>query len=283
MHRIERLYKRFGLSLRNLLGTQAIQQIAIDDYIRRNLLENPRYQDPKKLNQFERQVYSQSGEDGIIDEIFRRIQVTNRFFVEFGVGDGLENNTTFLLTEGWTGYWIESNTNCVKDIERHFRFMIDKKDLVIRKALVTASNIEELFQEASLPTEFDLLSIDIDGNDYWVWKAIENYHPRVVVIEYNALYPPHAAWVQEYNADWIWNRSSHSGASLKALELLGKVKGYRLVGCNFLGANAFFVQEGLVDDKFQEPFNAENHYEPPRYFLRRTLGHRRGFGRFTRI
>ena len=161
--------------------------------------------------------------------------------------------------------------------------MIDNKNLTVRQSLVTASNIEKLFEDASVPNEFDLLSIDIDGNDYWVWKAIENYSPRVVVIEYNALYPPHVKWVQEYQADWAWNETSAFGASLKSLELLGKTKGYSLVGCNFMGANAFFVRDDLVSGKFHEPLTAENHHEPPRYFLKRTLGHRRSFGRFESI
>lgn len=114
-----------------------------------------------------------------------------------------------------------------------------------------------------------------------VWKAIHNYHPRVVIIEYNALFPPDVEYVIKYNPDFIWNWSSYFGASLKALEILGSEKKYKLIGCNFSGVNAFFVRENL-EDKFLEPFTAENHYEPFKFYLKTKIGHQRDFGEFTR-
>ena len=125
-----------------------------------------------------------------------------------------------------------------------------------------------------------MLSIDIDGNDYWVWKAIDSYSPRVVVIEHNSVFRSDVEWIMSYNPNNIWNGSSYFGASLKSLEKLGNQKGYRLVGCDFTGVNAFFVRNDLVGDKFFEPFTAENHYEPPRYFLQNVNGHRKDFGVF---
>ena len=135
-----------------------------------------------------------------------------------------------------------------------------------------------------MPAEFDLLSIDIDGNDYWVWQAVTHYKPRVVVIEYNALYGPSAPWIMEYNAAHCWDGTScYHGASLKSLETLGAGKGYRLVGCDITGMNAFFVREDLVKNLFEEPFTSENHYETPKYYgLSRKSGNQRRFGKFTR-
>ncbi len=112
---------------------------------------------------------------------------------------------------------------------------------------------------------FDLLSIDVDLNTYWLCKAITNYEPRVVVVEYNALFPPPVEWVVRYDPMSAWDGTCYFGASLKSLENLGTLKGYRLVGCDVTGVNAFFVRQDLVEDKFLRPFTAENHYEPMRY------------------
>jgi len=253
-----------------------------EDYIKR-LKEDPKYRNSKRLNEFEFQVFSQSGEDGIIDEIFKRIGTTNRFFVEFGVTDGPANNTVYLLLNGWKGLWIENNAEYVKQIQKKYRSLIDKKILLIKNAFITAENIETLFNESGMPKEIDLMSIDVDMNDYWIWKAIKNYYPRVVVIEYNAIVR-HIKWVVKHNPENECRYSSHFGASLKSLEILGLEKRYRLVGCNLAGTNAFFVREDLVGDKFLEPFTSENHYEPPRYYLARIeAAHPMEFGDFENI
>jgi len=105
-----------------------------------------------------------------------------------------------------------------------------------------------------------MLSIDIDGNDYWVWEAITCIDPRVVVIEYNAKFPPPLEWIMPYNPDHIWDGSDLHGASLKALEKLGIRLGYQLVGTNMNGRNAFFVKSGLAKDRFPQPATAENLY-----------------------
>ena len=262
--------------------TEKLLNILAEEYISKHLHNNPRYSEPGRLNRHERQAFSQSGEDGIIDEIFARVGTTNRFFVEFGVGNGLENNTASLLIKGWNGYWMEADGEWVRDIERDFRALLDGKQLLLRQAFITAENIESLLEWANVPKAFDLLCIDIDGNDYWVWQAIANYRPRVVVVEYNALFSPEIRWAMRYDPAAIWNRTSYQGASLKSLEILGMQKGYRLVGCNFAGVNAFFVREDLVGDAFCAPFTAENHYEPARYHLIRAVGHPRGFGDFVR-
>lgn len=250
-------------------------QIELDRTIR-DLLNNPKYEDQKKLNRYEHRVFSQSGEDGIVAEIFRRIGATNRFFVECAPGDGLENNTAFLLATGWIGVWIEGNAKHAHAITRTFSRRIKQGQLSFWHRFVTAENIESLLGQVSVPTDFDLLSIDLDRNDYWVWQKIQRYQPRVAVIEYNAIFPPGCDWVVEYVANVVWDETSNCGASLTALELLGAKKGYKLVGCNLAGTNAFFVREDLVQDLFCAPFTAENHYEPARYYLTsRKAGHRR--------
>jgi hypothetical protein len=108
--------------------------------------------------------------------------------------------------------------------------------------------------------KIDLLSIDIDGNDYWIWKTIKCIDPRVVVIEYNAKFPPTHEWIMKYDAKHIWCGDDEHGASLKSLELLGKNMGYQLVGTNMKGVNAFFVKTQLTKDFFPKPATAENLY-----------------------
>jgi hypothetical protein len=233
----------------------------------RDLLTQTKYQDPRRLAQFEAKVFSQYGEDGIIAEIFRRIGATNRYFVEFGSADGLENNTVFLLRQGWSGLWMDGNKALIERVKLRFATEIGAKRLIACETFITAENIERLFSDNGVPAEFDLLSIDIDRNDYYVWKSIETYRPRVVVIEYNAIFPPGVQWVIEYNPGEQWDGTSNFGASLSALESLGRLKGYSLVGCNIAGINAFFVRTDLLQEKFCSPFTAENHYEPPCYWM----------------
>jgi hypothetical protein len=130
----------------------------------------------------------------------------------------------------------------------------------------------------------DLLSIDVDGNDYWIWRAIKSVTARVVVMEYNATYPPPVDFVRAYDPAARWGRDNYYGASLSALEKLGRKLGYALVGCSLSGVNAFFVREDLLKGpdgaaRFHAPFTAREHFEPPRYELALlTTGHPPHFG-----
>lgn len=277
-----KLKKRLGI-LELQKNTRQLIEILAENYVKENLHQNPKYQNPKKLNRYEYQVFSQNGEDGIIEEIFKRIGTKNKFFVEFGAANGLWNNTSNLLVKNWQGLWIEGDKKCIGEIKTKFGSLIEAKKLTIKQEFVTPENVEKLFKASRLPQDFDLLSIDIDGNDYWVWQAIKTFKPRVITIEYNSLFRPETKWVMKHNPKHIWNYTCYAGASLKSLEILGEQKGYKLVGCDFLGVNAFFVRKDIVRDKFLAPYTAENHYEPPRYFLSRSIGHPRDFGDFESI
>nr|WP_249141754.1 FkbM family methyltransferase [Bradyrhizobium diazoefficiens] len=229
-------------------------------------LAKPRYADPKRLLRYGFKLYSQSDEDGILQEIFRRIGTSNRTFVEFGVENGIECNTVKLLVEGWRGLWLDGSTANVAQIHTHFDAFVRDGRLRAVPAFITAENINSLIEQGGVTGDIDLLSIDIDGNDYWVWQAIEVVRPRVVVIEYNsALRPPMSA-VVPYDPARKWDGSNYFGASLEALVRLGRKKGYRIVGCNFGGFNAFFVHESCAGDHFLDPPTAEEHYEPPRNY-----------------
>lgn len=252
-----------------------LQGLEIENYLERNLYRNPKYDAPDKLTRFEYQAFSQFGEDGIIREIFRRIGTTNRYFVEFGVEDGSETNSTYLLYKGWKGLWIDGGPENIAAIHRSCPKAIRSGQLVAMESFITAENIESLFARANVPEEFDLLSIDIDRNDYYIWKAITHYRPRVVIIEYNSIFRPGDEFVVEYDPNAMWDKSSNFGASLESMAKLGNEKGYKLVASSFAGLNAFFVREDVMGDHFTGPFTAENHYEEPRYFLYTKKGHPR--------
>src|SRR5258706_1141284 len=235
----------------------------------KKLLASPRYDNPKRLNRYEYQVFSQFGEDGIIAEIFRRIGMETRVFLEIGVGDGLENNTAFRLSQGWSGYWIDGNEESIQFIRYHCKNYVNTQNLHVLKTFVKSESIVNDLKLLNVPNDLDFLSLDIDRNTYWLWRSLGYLRPRVIAVEYNAQFPPDVEWKVDYASDRMWNNSTYYGASLKAYELLGRELGYSLVGCSTSGVNAFFVRSDLCEDKFMEPFTSENHFEPFRMYLHR--------------
>jgi hypothetical protein len=192
----------------------------------------------RNLKAFEAQIYSQCGEDGVLQRIFECVGTENETFVEFGAWDGkhLSNTANLRLNHGWTGLLMEGS---------------EKADgQIVRREFVSAENVEALFDKYSVPQTFDLLSVDIDGNDYWVWKAIERYRPRVVVVEYNIFFALDAARTIEYNADHVWDETVYHGASLAAFYKLGLEKGYTLVHTDSWAPNAFFVLTSELPDGY---------------------------------
>jgi hypothetical protein len=239
---------------------------------RRELLSDPRYADKKRLEAHGFKVYSQCDEDGIIQEIFRRIDPGPRTFVEFGVEEGLECNTLKLLLEGWSGLWIEADPSYVRRINAKFGDVIGEGRLRVREAFIDRDNIDGLIAER-FTDEIGLLSIDIDGNDIHILDAINVVRPRVIVIEYNGKFPPPMNLVPRYDPGHRWNGCDYNGSSLEAIVRVADRKGYKLVGCNIAGVNAFLVRDDLVGEHFAAPFTAENHYQPTRYFLWQTFPH----------
>jgi|SRR5882724_878182 len=250
----------------------------------KELLSDPKYNDKKRLEIYGFKVCSQYDEDGIIQEIFNRIGLGTRKFVEFGVENGLENNTLKLLLEGWSGLWIEASENFVSQINAKFQDVVSNGRLRVKAAFITPDNINGLIGE-HFTGEMDLLSIDIDGNDIHVLDAIDVIRPRVVVIEYNGKFPPPMNVVQRYNPEHRWKGTDYGGSSLLAITKIAGRKGYSLVGCGIAGVNAFFVRDDLLGDKFQAPFTPENHYQPARYFLWQTFvsGHEPDWGPYETV
>jgi hypothetical protein len=200
-----------------------------------------------QANEF--RVFSQWGEDGIIQHLVRQIGLKRDVFIEFGVENYVESNTRFLLSnDNWAGLIIdgsEENIQFVRNDPIYWRH-----NLKAECSFITAENINDLISRNGIRGDIGLLSVDIDGNDYWVWKAIDVVNPVIVVAEYNARFGPTEAVTTPYDPKFVRSTAHHSyiyyGASLAALTALGKEKGYVLVGCNSAGNNAFFVRADRV-------------------------------------
>lgn len=184
---------------------------------------------------FERKIYSQNGEDGIISHIFDQIGITNKIAVEFGIGDGLETNTRLLAEQEWQCYWLDAEPA-----------LHTEPTVIFKQTWITADNIVSEFEHQGIPKEFDLLSIDIDGNDYHVRAALKDYQPRVIIQEYNGCFDPRTEYIMQRNDSYKWTLwEKDFGASLLSLTKLNDDLGYDLVYCESRGVNAFFVRQDL--------------------------------------
>lgn len=205
-------------------------------------------------------VFSQWGEDGILQHLLHYVPISQKVFVEFGVENYTECNTRFLLMNGnWAGLVIDGsakNIDHIRHDEIYWRY-----NLKAVCAFITRENINDLIRQNGIAGEIGLLSIDIDGNDYWVWEAIDVVDPIVVVIEYNSRFGSERAVTVPYDPAFARTTAHHSniyyGASLAALCLLANRKGYSFVGCNTAGVNAFFVRQDLRPSALPELTAAE--------------------------
>ena len=200
------------------------------------------------LNQFEFKVYSQFGEDGIIQFIIDNIKIKNKVFVEFGVENYEEANTRFLLeNNNWEGLIIDSSIENIEYIKNKDYYW--KNKIVAICDFIKLKNINEIIKKNNIQGQVGLLSIDIDGNDYWIWECIEVIYPDIVIIEYNARLGFDKSLTIPYKEEFergIHQNKIFYGASLKALYNLGISKGYSLIGTNMNGNNAFFVKNELI-------------------------------------
>jgi hypothetical protein len=204
---------------------------------------------PTTLEQAELRVFSQFGEDGIIQFLIDNVQIDNEVFVEFGVQDYRESNTRFLLVHNnWRGLVMDSGTDHIEWLKRSdllWRHTIDAVSIT-----VTRENINGILTSAKISGDIGLLSIDIDGNDYWVLDAIDAISPRILITEYNSTFGCDRGVSVPYREDFDRSRAHFSklywGASLPALSFLAERKGYSLVGSNTAGNNAFFVRDDVL-------------------------------------
>lgn len=226
-----------------------------------------KYADPRRLAQYELRIHSQNGEDGVVQRLVQIIDNIPTTFVEIGVGDGRENNTAFLLRQGWQGSWIEGNPGFCRKIRKRFDREITTGQLTLVEALVAPDNVDGLVRSVS-GDKVGILSIDIDRDTHHIWSRLDCIKPSVAIIEYNAAFRPPLRWCSDYVPGEIWDGGVDYGASLQVIEDIGRAKGYSLVGCDLCGVNAFLVRDDLVSgDKFLAPYDAVTHYEAARHAM----------------
>ena len=210
-------------------------------------------------------VFSQSDEDGIVLEIMKRINLTEGIFVEIGIGDGLENNTLVLLAQNWRGAWFDTK-------KLAFDIGVFGGRLSFAQGFITAENVVVEIDKAlaTLQTEaIDFLSVDVDGNDFYLLTRIleSGFRPAVMVIEINPLFPPPLRYVQPYSANFQWDGlSGDSGVSLQTVAETLQSFSYFCVGCNeFTGVNAFFVSENFRSQFLDVPSSLSELYVGPKF------------------
>lgn len=249
------------------MSPEEAQRQCLGEIARRAILAQDRHAEAARLVRHGAKCFSQGDEDGIIAEIFRRIGPRHRTFVEFGAGNGLENNTAHLLLQGWRGAWIDGDPANVEIIRGKYRHYLEAGRLVAAETLLLPDNVDRAVASLGVTGAIDLLSVDVDGNDLALIEALECVRPRVVVAEYNARYGASVRWRMPFDAGHRWDGTEHFGASLAELADVMDRRGFALVGCNLVGTNAFFVARDEDLAAFRAPFTAEEHFEPARYYL----------------
>lgn len=202
------------------------------------------------LAEVEFKVFSQFGEDGIIQYLINNIPIKNKIFIEFGVENYKESNTRFLLiNNNWRGLIIDSNKRNINYIKNDDIYW--KHDIKVICEFITKENINSIFSSNGFEGDIGLLSIDIDGNDYWIWEAIEVVNPRIVICEYNSVFGCKDAvaipYEPNFNRTKVHFSNLYFGASLPALCYLANKKGYIFIGCNNAGNNAFFIRKDFAN------------------------------------
>ena len=211
--------------------------------------ENRQKVNIKHLSEIEFSGFSQWGEDGIIDWLIEKLPGIPETFVEFGVADYRESNTRLLLNlRNWRGFVMDGSSEHINNIKS--QNVSWRHDLTTNCAFIDKDNINQLIGASGMSGDIGLLSVDIDGNDYWVWQAINVVNPAIVICEYNATFGDIHQISVPYKASFQRTNAHHSnlyfGASLPALIELGLQKGYVFVGTNSNGCNAFFVQKDIA-------------------------------------
>lgn len=227
--------------------------------------EIQRYKKENDFRQFGFKLYSQTDEDGIIEEIFKTLKIENGFFLEIGCGNGVENNTHYLLLKGWSGTWVDGDKKNIKHINKYLS-KLDKLKVICE--YVKKDNFQELSLLKNLK-DIDFLSLDIDSNDYEILSLLLNsLNPKVLCVEYNAKLGSSSVYK---NNSKVWKKNDYQGASFSSLMSLCEANNYSFLCSTISGVNLFFIH-----DKYFKPFKKYTISKPslPKYFLAdMSVGH----------
>jgi hypothetical protein len=268
---IRKLFKYYK---KNLIGQTNIHLIKNNLLMGKILSDLNSKKQIKKITELEFSIFSQWGDDGIIQYLISKVDITNKIFVEFGVENYTESNTRFLLiNNNWTGLVIDGSKKNIDYIINDEIFW--KYDLIAKCSFITSENINQIIKDSGIEGEIGLLHIDIDGNDYWVWKSLNIISPDIVIVEYNSILGYNRPLTIPYNPNFVRTNENHSslyaGSSLLSLCDLAEAKGYYFIGSNSAGNNAYFVKKnkingltplkpsfGYVESKFREAKDKNN-------------------------
>ena len=261
----KKIYDVVGL----LKGLHDIRDLVLFDNSRQIQLSHP-----NPLNAFGKKCFSQADEDGITLEILRRLgNIHNGVYAEYGVGDGVENNTLILAALGWTGFWVggqELKPDINSGRGEKFQYV---------KQWITLENILEISEQclSKIKKQYiDVISLDLDGNDIHFIKHLlaSGLRPKLFIAEYNAKFPPPVEFEIAYDPQHMWGGDDYLGASLSSLEKLFKQFNYKLVCCNAqTGLNAFFIDCQYSELFTDVPKEIEQIYVRPRYIIYRQYGY----------
>lgn len=229
-----------------------------------NLCISPLFGEELDLSQYEKCLYSENGEDGVLAKLFQIIPSLAPFCVEIGAYDGFTNSNTYLLRlQGW---------KCVL-----FDRQYESEKFNLHKEFVNAENVNEVLEKYKVPLELDLLAIDVDYNDFYVWRALDpKYRPAVVMIRYNATHLSDQDKVVKYRPFYVGDETDYFGASILALYRLGRAKGYSLIYAEKSGRNLFFLRDDLIsaETQFKNRNEVEKIYRPSTYGSAEDFKHR---------
>lgn len=249
----ERVIAKLKKTISNILGiNERFDEVKINQGILLSILnENKK---SKQLKDYEFRIFSQCNEDGIIQHLIQAIEIKNKTFIEFGVEDFFESNCRFLLMkDNWSGFVIDGSSENIARLKKSYFFW--KHQLGAMDAFITKENINALLAKSGFSEDLGILSIDLDGNDYFILEPINFFKPRILICEYNAVFGAIRKISVPYDPHFFRTDKHYSnlyfGASLAAISYLADKKGYSLVGTNTTGCNAFFVRNDLLNDKLE--------------------------------
>jgi hypothetical protein len=266
---ISRIKKSKSKTIRHIETNDDIDSLKI--LLAKSLISTNNNLQSNNIHDFEFKVFSQWGDDGIIQYLIKKISVPQKTFIEFGVENYSESNTRFLLlNNNWSGFIMDGSEDHIKYIKRQNYYW--RYDITATCSFITAENINDLLKQSSFEKDVGIYHIDIDGNDYWVWKATTIINPIIVIVEYQSLFGCGRPITTIYDQDFLRTEAHYSnllyGSSLLSLCDLAEEKGYFFIGCNSSGNNAYFIRkdrigtlrplsakEGYVLSKFREARN----------------------------
>ena len=251
---MKKIVKRLRKKFRDLLDSNSLvemeRQKLLMGKILSNQIKNKEFQS-RSLKDVEFSIFSQFGDDGIIQWLTQNLEIPNKTFIEFGVEDFSESNSRFLMmNDNWSGFVMDGSELNIKNLKSSYYYW--KYELASKAVFINKDNINDLIQEQEFNREVGLLHIDIDGNDYYIWDEINVIEPIIVIVEFNGIFGKDRSLSVIYDKDFIRNNSHYSfllfGSSIKSLYQLAEDKGYSFIGCNSGGNNAYFVRNDKLND-----------------------------------